>query len=81
MCIRDSPKAAGRRSLNCYLSGLTEEQLKKERLQVIKATQEDIRALAVPVAASLQKHNVCVIGNEEKIKKEQQVFDEILPLL
>ncbi len=76
-----NPKAAGRRSLNCYLSGLTEEQLKKERLQVIKATQEDIRALAVPVAASLQKHNICVIGNEEKIKKEQQVFDEILPLL
>ncbi|MCU6761567.1 Peptidase M16C associated [uncultured Roseburia sp.] len=76
-----NPKAKGRRSLLAYLSGLTPEMMAEERREVIEASVEDIRALAAPVEAAVKNENICVIGNEDKIKQEQSVFDNILPLL
>lgn len=75
-----NPKAKGRRGLTAYLTGLTEEMLKQERAQIIHVTQEDIRALADPVEAALKQDNICVIGNEDKIKKEQDLFEKTVSL-
>ena len=59
---------------------ITEEMLKQERAQIIHVTQEDIRALADPVEAALKQDNICVIGNEDKIKKEQDLFEKTVSL-
>ena len=40
----------------------------------ISAKEEDIRKLADLVEAVLAQENICVIGNEEKIKEEQELF-------
>ncbi len=69
------PKAKGRKSLMAYLAGLTEEMVKKERDEVIDVSVEDVRALAGPVKAALDQHFICVIGNEDKIKENQELFD------
>ena len=72
-----TPAAQGRRSLNGFLCGLTGESLQKERDQVLNASQEDIRALAPLVRAVLEQNCFCVLGNEEKLKADRELFFEL----
>ena len=69
-----NPAARGRRSLMGYLCGLSAEQLQRERDQVLAASQEDIRSLAPLVQAVLDENCICVLGNEEKLKEESDLF-------
>lgn len=69
-----NPSAKGERSTLAYLSQMTYEDIQKERDEVISAKEEDIRNLADLVEAVLSQQNICVIGNEEKIKEEQELF-------
>ena len=57
------------------MTGLTEEQLQKERDQVLGCGIEEIRALAPYLRAMLSQHYICVIGNEEKLDKEKELFE------
>lgn len=57
-----------------YLCGLSAEQLQRERDQVLAASQEDIRSLAPLVQAVLDENCICVLGNEEKLKEESDLF-------
>ncbi len=68
-------RAKGRRSLSAYMTGLTEEQLQKERDEVLGCGIEEIRALAPYLRAILSQHYLCVIGNEEKLEKEKELFE------
>ena len=58
----------------------TDEMLKKEREEILNATVEDIRALAPITKAVLETGAVCVVGNEDKIKADRELFKEIKPL-
>lgn len=71
-----TPVIKGSRSMNLYLNHVTEEMIQEERRQILEATQEDIRNLAEIVEAVVKQDNICVIGGEEKIKKEQELFME-----
>ncbi len=75
-----TPCAQGDRSLNLYMNGISEEMLKKERIQILTATQEDIRNLSKVIEAVLAHHNLCVIGGEEKIEENRQMFMEVKDL-
>ena len=59
---------------------MTDEMLKKEREEILNATQEDIRSLSGIVRKILETGAVCTIGNEEKIKADKDMFGEIKPL-
>ncbi|HEX3077484.1 MAG TPA: hypothetical protein VHQ24_11540 [Lachnospiraceae bacterium] len=76
-----NPAAKGGRSLSSYLSGLTTEDYQKERDEILSATKEDIRALANLVASVTKENNICVIGNETKLKENEQMFGEIKSLV
>ncbi|MFI3209070.1 MAG: insulinase family protein [Eubacteriales bacterium] len=76
-----TPAAKGDRSLNLYMNGISAEMLKKERAQILTATQEDIRNLAKVVEAVLVHKNICVIGGEEKIEENREMFMEVKDLL
>lgn len=69
-----NPAAKGLRSLSIYLTNQTEEQLQKERDEVLDATAEDIRALAAYIRAFLADDCLCVVGNEKKIEEEKEKF-------
>ena len=75
-----TPAAKGDRSMNLYMNHLTEEMIREERMQILGATQEDIRNLAAIAEAVLECHQICVIGNEEKIDEEKDVFGEVTAL-
>ena len=72
-----TPSVKGSRALSAYLSGVTDEMLQKERDQVLGATKEDIRALADLIRAVLATRSFCVVGNEDKIEANREVFGEV----
>ena len=72
-----NPSAKGSRSMAAYLQHITLEELQKEREQVICATDADIRALADMLKAVLDQKNICVIGNEDAILAEKDMFTEV----
>ncbi|MEE1249229.1 MAG: insulinase family protein [Lachnospiraceae bacterium] len=72
-----NPYAKGMRSLSAYLMGLSYESVQKEREEVLNATSEDIRALSDLIAAALSENNLCVIGNEDVVEKEKDMFMHI----
>lgn len=72
-----TPAMKGDRSMNLYMNHVSEEMILSERAQILDATQEDIRALAEIVAAVLKDQLFCVIGNEEKIEEQKELFMEV----
>ena len=72
-----NPAAKGNRSMNLYMNHITEDMLRQERAQILEADQEDIRALADIVQAVLDAGLICVIGSEEKIEQQKQLFEEV----
>ncbi len=75
-----NPNAKGVRSMNLYMNHVTEEMIRKEREEVLDARQEDIRALADVVDAMLKADQLCVIGSEEKIEEQKNLFMEVKSL-
>ncbi|MCD7882178.1 MAG: insulinase family protein [Lachnospiraceae bacterium] len=75
-----TPAMKGSRSLNAYFCGVTEEDVQRERDEILSATPEQIRALAPVVQAVLDDHAFCVVGNEEKIKEAEDLFGSVKPL-
>lgn len=72
-----NPSAKGMRSLSAYLDEVSYEDVQRERDEIINAQTEDIRALAELMEAVLSGNNFCVIGNEDAIKKEENMFETI----
>lgn len=72
-----NPAAKGSRALTAYLTGITFDTIQKERDQVLGATEEDIRGLAEHVKVVLEQNYLCVVGNEEKIKEQKQLFENV----
>ena len=76
-----TPSSKGILSLEAWFSHITEEELKKERMQILNAQPGDIRALGDVVACMLDQNRICVIGSEEKIEQEKELFLEVKHLL
>lgn len=69
-----TPATRGAYSLGGYLTGLTLEQLQKERDELLATTGEEIRSLHQYVQAFMEEDCLCVVGNGEKIKESQKLF-------
>ncbi len=75
-----TPYSRGVRNMSMYLSGITGEQLQRERDQVLNVSQEDIRSLAGIVRAILDGGNLCVLGGDGKIEASRELFKNVLRL-
>ncbi|MCI8665049.1 MAG: insulinase family protein [Dorea sp.] len=72
-----TPAIKGERSMNLYMNKVSEEMIRKEREQILDAGQEDIRALAQVAEAVLKADQFCVIGSEEKIEENRDMFQTV----
>ena len=72
-----NPSAKGARSFTAYMNGLTEEDIQKERDEILNATAEDIRKIAEPIRAVLSQECICVVGSEEMVGQNKDLFKEI----
>lgn len=72
-----SPATKGDRSMNLYMNKVSEEMIREERNQILDATQEDIRALYKVAEAVLQADQLCVVGSEEVIEANKEMFGTV----
>lgn len=72
-----TPSQHALRAINAYFTGVREDELQKQRDAIIAATPEDIRALAPLIRDTMAEGYLCVIGNEEKIAENRQLFDTV----
>lgn len=75
-----TPAAKGERSLNLYMNHVSREMIEQERMEILTAQQEDIRALYKVAEAVLANRQICVIGNEAVIEDEKELFTEVKDL-
>ncbi len=65
-----TPAIKGERSMNLYMNKVSADQ-------ILDAGQEDIRALARVAKAVLKADQFCVIGSEEKIEENRDMFGTV----
>lgn len=71
-----TPATKGAYSLAGYMTHYPFEQVQKERDELLEAVPETIRGLADYISAFMEDDCLCVVGNEEKIRKQQALFGE-----
>lgn len=81
MDVPMTPSGKGNLSFNAWFSKVTEEDMAKERQEILEAQPEDIRKLAGIVDAMMEQNRICVVGSEEKLEQEKQIFGELRNLL
>lgn len=72
-----TPAAKGDRSMNLYMNKISAEMLREERNQILEARQDDIRSLYRVVEAVLKADQLCVIGSEEMIEENKELFGTV----
>lgn len=75
-----TPSLRGDKAMNRYFTGTTQEAAQTRRDQLLQTTAADIRALAPLIRAVMKDNNVCVMGNEAKIRQEAKWFGQLVSL-
>lgn len=72
-----TPAVKGERSMCLYMNKVSEGMIREERNQILDAAQDDIRALYRVAEAVLKADQVCVIGGEDKIEENREIFKTV----
>ena len=75
-----TPSAEGSYCFTCYLLGIDNEQLKKDRDEILACDEKAICALAPYIEEILKENYVAALGNEDVITKEAELFKEVRTL-
>ena len=75
-----TPSAEGAFSFMCYLSGVTEEELQRDRDKILAVDVSEIRKLAPCIERILSCDCIAALGDEDVIAREEKMFKEIKTL-
>lgn len=75
-----SPYAEGQRAFQNYMRNISLDDIQKEREEILGTTVEDIRKFSELVSKAMQKNYLCVLGNEQKILNNKDVFNSTINL-
>ncbi|MFC0906314.1 insulinase family protein [Clostridium sp. MT-14] len=75
-----SPSMEGERAAENYIRHVTYEDLQKERKEILDTKVEDIRKFSDLISSAMIKNNICVLGNEQKIKENKSMFKNLINL-
>ncbi|AYF53311.1 insulinase family protein [Clostridium botulinum] len=75
-----TPSLKSERTLSYYLSNITQEDIQKERDEVINCSKNDIRDFANMIKDCMNKNYICVLGNSIKIKENKELFNELVEI-
>ena len=76
-----TPSLISYKVYNMLRSGVTFDMLQKERDEVLSTTPENIRELAKYIEAIVDDGGVVSVGSESIIKRDQDLFMEVKPLI
>ena len=71
-----TPSGKGQRSLNAYMSHVTFEDVQRDRDEVLSTGVKEIRALSKYLKALWGAGAFCVIGGEDKIEENRELFNK-----
>jgi len=72
-----TPASKGDRSMSLYMNKVSADMIREERSQILDATQGDIQSLYRVVEAVLKAGQLCVIGSEEMIEENKDLFQTV----
>jgi hypothetical protein len=61
-----------------YFKGITQEDIQKERNEVLSTTAEDIRNYARLIENVIKQNFYCVVGGETKVNENKELFHKII---
>jgi hypothetical protein len=73
-----TPSMKGQQATAKYLCKVTEKDIQRERDEILKTTQKDIRDMAEMVTQLMSQKFYCVLGSDSKIKENQKLFSRII---
>jgi len=73
-----TPSMKGTRATARYISHITQDEIQSERNEALNTNPENIRDLADLVAEAMKQNYYCVIGNESKIRENQNLFSKLI---
>jgi len=73
-----TPQLKGERSEINYFTGLSQEEIQKERDEILSTNAKSIQALASMARDVLKNDFICVLGSEGKIKQSQDLFKNLV---
>jgi len=76
-----TPSEKGNQAIRRYFKKTTQQLVQQDRDAVLGCTPEQLQSMANLVIDILGQQTWCVYGNEDKIKAEKQVFDNIIELV
>ena len=79
----DRPQTASQRgstAVNRYFTKATLEELREERTAVLTTTLDDVKSYEKMVSEILDNSLICVYGNEDKLKQNQELFEKLITL-
>jgi hypothetical protein len=75
--IPQEPSSKGIKMFRAWLMGVTTELVQKERDEMLGTTVEKIRSLAPMIRDSFADEDLCVIGNENRLEEDKDLFGEL----
>lgn len=73
-----TPSMKGQHATSNYLCKVTQEDIQRERDEILKTKQDDIRGLSEIINQMMEQNCYCVLGNDSKIKENQKLFSRII---
>lgn len=71
----------GERATNQYIRKISQIKIQEERNQILATKQADISKLSGLVEEAMKQNYLCVFGNEQKIKENQNLFNHVTSVL
>lgn len=75
-----TPAGKALRSLSAYMNGISDESIQAERDELLATDCSKIRELAAYARALVEGDCLCVVGNENAIKKDSDLFKAVEPM-
>ena len=69
-----TPSLKGSTDFRMWLSGVTQDDLQKEREEALACTPETLQSLSPYVKAVLDQNNLCVFGSVSGIDADRELF-------
>lgn len=75
-----SPRQRGIGALSNRMTGNSYDRMEKALGEALETTQDTLRAHAEMLKSAMDEGYLCVLGSEEKIRENADLFDHIIPL-
>jgi hypothetical protein len=75
-----TPSQKADKAFTLFLSKRTPEDLQQERDEVLSTTSDDIRGFEQLVADVIKQGTLCVYGNAERLRSDQELFQTLISI-